>query len=219
MGFISMKKKISAILFAVYLLTGCSSGGGISGAGGVGTAVAGGLLLTAGLSEDGVFTITIIDTTDTTGGLFPGGVIMETYTVNYVAQSSEAAPKLTPRKFNQSVSIINKKTEAISVIIKGSFTVREFEAYTPNPGVPKTYWTTVTYSGRTLNGERVAVSANTTVTFVGPEAENPIVSITKLLNFEDEVLTTESMKAPEIEADTLVEPGDLEGMVASDDTV
>jgi hypothetical protein len=214
-----MKKKISAILFATCLLIGCSSGGGTSGSGGVGTAEAGGLLLTAGLSPEGVFTINIIDISDTTGGLFPGGVIMESYTVNYAAQSSEAAPKLTPRKFNQSVSIINSKEAAISVILKGSFTVREFEAFTPNPGVPKTYWTTVTYSGRTLNGERVSVSASTTVTFTSAEVENPVVSVTKLLNFEDEVLTTESITAPEVEADTLVEPGNLEGMTTSDDTV
>jgi len=203
-----MKKKISAILFAMYLLTGCSSGGGTSGSGGIGTAEAGGLLLTAGLSPDGVFTITIIDISDTTGGLFPGGVIMESYTVNYAAQSSEAAPKLTPRKFNQSVSIINENEADISVILKGNFTLREFEAYTPNPGIPKTYWTTVTYSGRTLNGDRVSVAASTTVTFVGPGAENPIVSITKLLNFEDEVLTSEKMTTPESEdkANALTEP-------------
>ncbi len=160
-----MKKKISAILLAVYLLTGCSSGGGTSGAGGIGTTKASGLLLIAGVTPAGVFTITLVDISDTTGGIFPTGIILESYTVSYVAQSDESAPRLTPRNFHQTVSIINSKTATIPVILKGDFTVREFAAFNPNPGVPKTYRATVVYVGRTLVGERLSVSAATVLTF------------------------------------------------------
>jgi hypothetical protein len=55
-------KKLSAILIALYLLAGCSSGGGTSGgAGGVGTFTSeSGLLLAASLTPNGSFSVDVI---------------------------------------------------------------------------------------------------------------------------------------------------------------
>ena len=169
-----MKKNITAMLFAVYLLTGCSSGGGTSGADGIGGTTGGGLLLTASLSPSGSFTVTIIDISDLTGGLFPAGAFLESYTVTYVAPSAENAPALSPRAFGQTTPV-PIGTTVIAVILSDARTLAEFTAFNPNPGISKTYTVTVNYVGRTLSGERISVAAATVLTLPVAEEAAAIV--------------------------------------------
>ena len=198
-----MKKKLSAILVAIYLLAGCSSGGGVSGAGGIGTATAGGLLLSAALavngsisvdafqdvctpavidpvtglitteavleegitSRFGTFTVTITNISDLSSGLdgvFPTGIVIESYQVDYGAASDSSAPVLTSRVFSESSTILGSSaTGSITVaLVDLGFALREFAARNID-GTVFSYNISVTIRGRTVSGDPVVLTAFT----------------------------------------------------------
>lgn len=190
-------KKISAILLAVYLTAGCSSGGGTTGgAGGTGTSsTADGLLLSAFLTTDGnfsvdviqngcfdengepqepepglttatgTFTITVADVADLTGGLFPTGITLESYTVSFAPAGDTATPGLSSRTFTQVVTVLTSTaTSAVTVILADvGFTIPQFA--TANGAPVRSYQVTVTYRGRQVSGEAVTLVASTFMEF------------------------------------------------------
>ncbi|MEM7563075.1 MAG: hypothetical protein AAF353_08515 [Pseudomonadota bacterium] len=191
-------KKVTTVLLALYLLAGCSSGGGIeAGAGGEGTTTTNsGLVLASSVSPDGsfsvdaiidicelgsvdgegnvtepttesgltttpgTFTITVLDATDLTGGLFPRGITLDRYTVSYTGRRA-GTPRLTTRTFSQTVSILsgNGTTTAPVILLDLDTLIREFVPQTSGSVV--TYTVTVTFFGRDLNGEPLRLVAST----------------------------------------------------------
>ena len=186
-------KKLTSILIALYLIAGCSSGGGVNaGAGGSGTFTTdSGLLLSAslapigGVSVDafislceidaetgeptfeagittklGTFTVTVVDATDLTGGLFPRGITLDSYTVEFVGQRP-GAPSLTTRTFAETFSILTGNgTSSATVVLMDLDTIdREFQGQSSRSIV--SYVVTVTFRGRDLNGEFLQVVAST----------------------------------------------------------
>lgn len=184
-----MKSKIVAILMSLYVVAGCSSSGGTDGgAGGQGTTGVSqtGLLISAILvssefsidtstvgcgegeesgltSIPGTFTVTYKDIVDTTGGLFPVGITLETYTVSYAGQIP-SSPKLSPRTFGNTVVIEGAQgTAAIPVVIIDITTINEFSSQKGGSFTTHSYRVTVTYRGRTLAGDPIQVVASTSI--------------------------------------------------------
>ncbi len=189
-----MKKKISAILVACYIVVGCSSGGGTSGASGGNALTVGSFLLTATLamngsasidsiqddcsdeeseepdleeftSRTGSFTITILNVGDLTGGLFPTGILLESYQVSF-SPFTPGAPGLSnsPVYPNPS-STINGSTSISTVVIVDSASVLpEYQAKNP-AGVIHNYVVTVNMRGRTLAGDGFVTTATVLIEF------------------------------------------------------
>ncbi len=109
----------------------------------------------------GTFSITLNDIVDLTGGLFPVGVTLERYTVSYVAQGDAGAPALASRTHTQTVTLLVVGTTVdVSVILMDlGFTIPEFASKTS--GAVSSYRVTVTWTGRTLSGDSVTLSAST----------------------------------------------------------
>lgn len=188
-----MKSKLSALLIAAYLMVGCSSGGGTSGAGGSGAVTAGEFILSASFvledtismdtiqgvcdvaddgeitfevftTQSGTFTITITNNSSTTSDIFPGGIILESYRVEYIPQSS-GAPSLTTRSFGASSSVVNATSISTSIIVADlAFTKPEYNAAVPS-GDQSTYTVRVTMNGRTVSGDAFAISASAVAEF------------------------------------------------------
>jgi hypothetical protein len=187
-----MKNKILAILVAAYLMVGCSSGGGTSGANGGSAVTAGQFLLTAGLTPvpagasvdtncekalsttNGVFRITLTNVTSTTGNLFPSGLILESYTVSFSPQSS-GAPKLQNRTYGTSSNTVNSSAISTTVIlVDAATTLPEYLKNSPGSCDSDTrhrYMITVTMRGKTLAGDPFAVSAAVLLAFFNSEEE------------------------------------------------
>ena len=180
-----MRKKLTGFLIAVYLLAGCSSGGGVDGAGGVGTTRVGEFLLAASLvtpaivdvgctgeeiaeTVRGTFRITLINIESTTGDLFPSGIIVESYTTSYNPQTS-GAPPLASRTFGDSQVTINGDSLVLAVVIADTQTIREYNGKTG--GRPESYVITVRARGRGLSGEAFSITANSISEFRGGCAE------------------------------------------------
>ena len=181
-----MKKKICAILVACYLIAGCSSGGGTSGAGGS-VVTAGEFLLAAavvmngsnsidsgqgvcsegGITRTGTFRITITNINDvvsSTSALFPTGIILESYNVQFVPQSP-GAPGLAQRSYpNNSNTINGSSSNSTVVIVDAGTVIPEYQAKNPS-GTIHTYAVNVTMHGRTLSGDRFAISASLIIEF------------------------------------------------------
>ena len=185
-----MKNKILAMLMAAYLIAGCSSGAGTSGAGGAGAVTAGSFLITASLSsgdsisvdtiqnlcvdetgmvtgvepglttKTGLFTVTITNIADLTGGIFATGVILTTYTVTFVGTST-GAPGLAIQTFGETTTITSDSSATFTVILLdlGS-TLPEFASKNPS-GTVHSYRVTVNMRGSTLSGDDFVVSATT----------------------------------------------------------
>ena len=182
-----MKKKLCSIFLAAYLIAGCSSGGGINvGAGGGGFVTAGEFLLAAALlltdtisidtiqdncgtienpdfetftTKTGTVTITITNITDLTNGLFPSGVLVESYSVSFFS-GDPGAPRLTTRSFGATASTVNGENIVVQVIIADlGFTKPEFAHQNPG-GTIFSYVVTVTVRGRTLSGDAFNLSAS-----------------------------------------------------------
>ena len=186
-------KKLTSILIALYLIAGCSSGGGVSGgAGGAGTFTTdSGLVLAASVSPDGdvsvdafvsicevdadtgevtfeegitsslgTFTITVLDASDLTGGLFPRGITLDRYTVSY-SGPRPGTPTLSTRTFSSTVSILagNGTTTTPVVLLDLDTIVREFQPQ--SSGSIVSYTVTVRFTGRDLNGEALTLVAST----------------------------------------------------------
>jgi hypothetical protein len=187
-----MKKKICAILVACYLIAGCSSGGGTSGAGGS-VVTAGEFLLAAAVfmngsssidsvqgecddgevvledfaTRTGTFRITITNINDvvsSASGLFPSGIILESYNVQFVP-SSPGAPGLAQRSYpNNSNTIDGSSSISVVVIVDAATVIPEYQAKNPS-GTIHTYAVNVTMHGRTLSGDRFAISASMLIEF------------------------------------------------------
>ena len=194
-----MKNKILAILIAAYLMVGCSSGGGTSGANGGSAVTAGEFLLTAGLTTvpvstfvdtncdkagtttNGLFRITLTNVTSTTGDLFPSGVILESYTVSFSPQSG-GAPTLQNKTFGTSSNTVNGSSISTPVILVDSAsTLPEYLRKSPGSCDSDTrhrYMITVTMRGKTLSGDPFVVSAAVTIEFYNSvteeEEEEPV---------------------------------------------
>ncbi len=194
-----MKNKILAILIAAYLIVGCSSGGGTSGANGGSAVTAGEFLLTAGLatvpvgssvdtncekaatSTNGLFRITLTNITSTTGNLFPSGVILESYTVSFSPQNG-GAPNLQNKTYGVSSNTVNGSAISTPVIlVDAATTLPEYLKKSPGSCDSNThhrYMITVTMRGKTLAGDPFAVSAAVLVEFFnsGIVEDGPIVA-------------------------------------------
>ena len=186
-------KKLTSILIALYLIAGCSSGGGVSGgAGGAGTFTTdSGLVLAAsltpigGISVDafvticdvdmdtgeatvetgittklGTFTVTVVDATDLTGGLFPRGITLDSYTVEFAGQRP-GAPFLTPRTFAETFSILSGNGTASATVVLMDLDTIDREFQMQSSGSIVSYVVTVTFRGRDLNGEFLQIVAST----------------------------------------------------------
>ena len=189
-----MKNRILAILVATYLMVGCSSGGGTSGANGGSAVTAGEFLLTAGLvsvpagtsvdtnceeplsSTNGIFRITLTNVTSTTGNLFPSGVILESYTVSFSPQST-GAPKLQNRTYGTSSNTVNSGAISTPVILVDAATsLPEYLRNSPGSCDSDTrhrYMITVTMKGKTLAGDRFTISAAVQLAFFNSAEEAP----------------------------------------------
>ncbi len=79
----------------------------------------------------GTFTITSQDILDATGGLFPSGLVINTYTVQYQSQFSQA-PILTTRTQHSTLAIASGNVTASTIVtlIDLGFTVKEFQQKT-----------------------------------------------------------------------------------------
>lgn len=199
-----MKMKISAILVACYIVVGCSSGGGTSGASGGNALTVGSFLLTATLSMNGsasidsiqddcsdeepeepdveepvlvkhdleeftsrtgTFTITILNVGDLTGGLFPTGILLESYQVSFTP-FSPGAPGLSksPVYPNPSSTINGATSISTVVIVDAASVLPEYQAKNP-AGVIHNYVVTVNMRGRTLAGDPFVITATMLIEF------------------------------------------------------
>jgi hypothetical protein len=116
-------------------------------------------------SRTGTFTITILNVGDLTGGLFPTGILLESYQVSFTP-FSPGAPGLSksPVYPNPSSTINGSTSISTVVIVDAASVLPEYQAKNP-AGVIHNYVVTVNMRGRTLAGDRFLITATLLIEF------------------------------------------------------